>query len=200
MLHINGAVIVEGKYDKSRIKNIVDCPVIVTNGFGIFSDSETAKLIRTYAETGVIVILTDSDSAGFKIRGHIKGLVPEGRIRNAYVPDVYGKERRKVSPSAEGKLGVEGLPDDVIVSALKACLSTDDVAVGADRRRITKMDLFEDGFSGGRNSSLKRQKLIERLNLPQRLPPNSLLDALNSLVGYDEYKALAEEINASPDE
>lgn len=200
MLHINGAVIVEGKYDKSRIKNIVDCPVIVTNGFGIFSDSDTARLIRTYAQTGVIVILTDSDSAGFKIRGHIKGLVTEDRIRNAYVPDVYGKERRKASPSAEGKLGVEGLPDDVIISALKACLSADDVAVGAGRRRITKMDLFEDGFSGGRNSSIKRQKLIERLNLPQRLPPNSLLDALNSIVSYDEYKALAEEISSLPDE
>ncbi len=199
MLHINGAVIVEGKYDKSRIKNIVDCPVIVTNGFGIFSDSDTARLIRTYAQTGVIVILTDSDSAGFKIRGHIKGLVPEDRIRNAYVPDVYGKERRKASPSAEGKLGVEGLPDDVIISALKACLSADDTAVGAGRRRITKMDLFEDGFSGGRNSSLKRQKLIERLNLPQRLPPNSLLDALNSIVSYNEYKALAEEISSLPD-
>ncbi len=200
MLHINGAVIVEGKYDKSRLKNIVDCPVIVTNGFGIFSDSETAKLIRTYAESGVIVILTDSDSAGFKIRGHIKGLVPEDRIRNAYVPDVYGKERRKASPSAEGKLGVEGLPDDIIISALKACLSADDVAVGAESRRITKMDLYEDGFSGGLNSSSKRQKLIERLNLPQRLPPNSLLEALNSLVSYDEYKALAEEINALPED
>ncbi len=200
MLHINGAVIVEGKYDKSRLKNIVDCPVIVTNGFGIFKDSETARLIRTYAESGVIVILTDSDSAGFKIRGHIKGLVPEDRIRNAYVPDVYGKERRKASPSAEGKLGVEGLPDDIIISALKACLSADDVAVGAESRRITKMDLYEDGFSGGLNSSSKRQKLIERLNLPQRLPPNSLLEALNSLVSYDEYKALAEEINALPED
>lgn len=200
MLHINGAVIVEGKYDKSRIKNLVDCPVIVTNGFGIFSDGGIVSLIRTYAEAGVIVILTDSDSAGFKIRGRIKGLVPEDRIRNAYVPDIYGKERRKASPSAEGKLGVEGLPDDVILSALKACLSADDVALGAESRRITKMDLFEDGFSGGRNSSRKRQRLIERLNLPQRLPPNSLLDALNSLVSYDEYKALAEEINASPEE
>lgn len=198
MLHINGAVIVEGKYDKSRLKNIVDCPVIITNGFGIFSDSETAKLIRTYAESGVIVILTDSDSAGFKIRGHIKGLVPEDRIRNAYVPDVYGKERRKASPSAEGKLGVEGLSDDIIIPALKACLSADDVAVGAESRRITKMDLYEDGFSGGLNSSLKRQRLIQRLNLPQRLPPNSLLEALNSIVSYDEYKALAEEINALP--
>ena len=198
MLHINGAVIVEGKYDKSRLKNIVDCPVIVTNGFGIFSDSETAKLIRAYAESGVIVILTDSDSAGFKIRGHIKGLVPEDRIRNAYVPDVYGKERRKATPSAEGKLGVEGLSDDIIISALKACLGADDVAVGAGSCRITKMDLYEDGFSGGLNSSLKRQRLIQRLNLPQRLPPNSLLEALNSIVSYDEYKALAEEINALP--
>lgn len=200
MLHINGAVIVEGKYDKSRVKNIVDCPVIVTNGFGIFKDKETAQLIRTYAQTGVIVILTDSDSAGFRIRGHIKGLIPEDRIRNAYVPDVYGKERRKANPSAEGKLGVEGLSDVVIISALKACLQSGDVQCRGNVRRITKLDLFEDGFSGGRNSSRKRAELIEKLNLPQRLPPNSLLDALNSIIDYDEYKALAYEINALPDE
>lgn len=200
MLHINGAVIVEGKYDKARIKNIVDCPVIVTNGFGIFSDKETQQLIRKYAQSGIIVILTDSDSAGFKIRGYIKGLVPELRIRHAYIPDVYGKERRKANPSAEGKLGVEGVSDDVIIRALKACLGADDVGNGSPSRRITKLDLFEDGFSGGRNSSRKRAELIARLNLPQRLPPNSLLDALNSIVGYDEYKALAAEINASPDD
>lgn len=200
MLHINGAVIVEGKYDKSRVKNLVDCPVIVTNGFGIFSDKQTEQLIRTYAQTGVIVILTDSDSAGFKIRGHIKGLVPEGRIRNAYVPDVYGKERRKANPSAEGKLGVEGLSDDIIISALKACLGAEDVAERGQSRRITKMDLFEDGFSGGRNSSRKRAELISRLDLPQRLPPNSLLDALNSIMDYDEYKSLAQEINSASDE
>lgn len=200
MLHINGAVIVEGKYDKSRLKNIVDCPVITTNGFGIFSDKATEQLIRTYAQTGVIVILTDSDSAGFRIRGHIKGLVPEQRIRHAYIPDVYGKERRKTSPSAEGKLGVEGVPDEVIIRALKACLRAGDVRNEALTRRITKLDLYEDGFSGGKNSSRKRAELIARLNLPQRLPPNSLLEALNSIVGYDEYKALAAQINASPDE
>ncbi len=200
MLHINGAVVVEGKYDKSRLKNIVDCPVIVTNGFGIFSDDDTVRLLRTYAESGIIVILTDSDSAGFKIRGHIKSLIPEDRIRNAYVPDVYGKERRKANPSSEGKLGVEGLSDDIILSALKACLGASDIEKRAHSRRITKLDLFEDGFSGGRNSSRKRQKLIGRLNLPQRLPPNSLLEALNSVIDYDEYKSLAAEINASPDE
>lgn len=200
MLHINGAVIVEGKYDKSRVKNLVDCPVIVTNGFGIFKDEETARLIRTYAQTGVIVILTDSDSAGFKIRGHIKGLVPEERIRNAYIPDVYGKERRKASPSAEGKLGVEGVSDDIILSALQTCLSADDVENRAPSRRITRMDLFEDGFSGGRNSSRKRAKLIGLANLPQRLPPNSLLDALNSIMDYEEYKSLAQKINSAADE
>ncbi len=199
MLHINGAVIVEGKYDKARVKNMVDCPVIVTNGFGIFKDSETERLIRTYAESGVIVILTDSDSAGFRIRGHIKSFVPEDRIRNAYVPDVFGKEKRKTSPSAEGKLGVEGLSDGIILSALKACLGSDGGENRVQSRRITKLDLFEDGFSGGKNSSQKRAELIRRLNLPQRLPPNSLLEALNGIVGYDEYKALANQINGAPD-
>ena len=111
-----------------------------------------------------------------------------------------GKERRKASPSAEGKLGVEGVSDGIILSALQTCLSADDVANRAPSRRITKMDLFEDGFSGGRNSSRKRQKLIEALNLPSRLPPNSLLDALNSIMDYEEYKSLAQKINSAADE
>lgn len=121
MLHIDGAIVVEGKYDKAKLKNIVDCPVIVTDGFGIYKNKDTVKLIRFYAENGGIIILTDSDSAGFRIRGYIKGIVPGGLVKNAFIPDIYGKEKRKAAPSAEGKLGVEGVPDEVIISALTKC-------------------------------------------------------------------------------
>lgn len=193
MLHIKGAVVVEGKYDKARLKNLVDCPVIVTNGFGVFNDSQTVKLLRFYAKNGGIIILTDSDSAGFKIRGYIKGIVADGKIRNAYVPDVFGKEKRKSAPSAEGKLGVEGISDDLIISALQACLDESDCET-TNARRITRLDLYDDGLSGGRDSKALRSELLKRLSLPERLPSNSLLDALNSIITYDQYKVLIEKI------
>ena len=201
MLHCDGAVVVEGKYDKAKLKNLIDCPVIVTNGFGIFKDAETAKLIRLYAQKGGIIILKDSDSAGFKIRGYIRGIVPNGRVVNAYIPDIYGKESRKREPSAEGKLGVEGVPDEVIMSALEKCIN--DLKDGAETgggckphgdRLITRLDLYEDGLSGSKNSSWMREQLLKELSLPQRLPSNSLLDALNRLISYDEYRRLVEKI------
>lgn len=201
MLHCDGAVVVEGKYDKAKLKNLIDCPVIVTNGFGIFKDAETAKLIRLYAQKGGIIILTDSDSAGFKIRGYIRGIVPNGRVVNAYIPDIYGKESRKREPSAEGKLGVEGVPDEVIMSTLEKCINdlkdsaeTDGGCKPHGDRLITRLDLYEDGLSGSKNSSWMREQLLKELSLPQRLPSNSLLDALNRLISYDEYRRLVEKI------
>ena len=201
MLHCDGAVVVEGKYDKAKLKNLIDCPVIVTNGFGIFKDAETAKLIRLYAQKGGIIILTDSDSAGYKIRGYIRGIVPNGRVVNAYIPDIYGKESRKREPSAEGKLGVEGVPDEVIMSALEKCINdlkdsaeTDGGCKPHGDRLITRLDLYEDGLSGSKNSSWMREQLLKELSLPQRLPSNSLLDALNRLISYDEYRRLVEKI------
>lgn len=201
MLHCDGAVVVEGKYDKAKLKNLIDCPVIVTNGFGIFKDAETAKLIRLYAQKGGIIILTDSDSAGFKIRGYIRGIVPNGRVVNAYIPDIYGKESRKREPSAEGKLGVEGVPDEVIKSTLEKCINdlkdsaeTDGGCKPHGDRLITRLDLYEDGLSGSKNSSWMREQLLKELSLPQRLPSNSLLDALNRLISYDEYRRLVEKI------
>lgn len=160
--------------------------MIVTNGFGVFKDQRTVELIRFYAKNGGIIILTDSDSAGFKIRGHIKGIVSDGTVRNAYIPDIYGKERRKAQPSAEGKLGVEGVPDSVIISALSELV--DDAKNSTDVRKITHMDLYEDGLTGAKDSSAKRQRLISLLSLPERLTANSLLDALNTRLSYDEYK------------
>lgn len=201
MLHCDGAVVVEGKYDKAKLKNLIDCPVIVTNGFGIFKDAETAKLIRLYAQKGGIIILTDSDSAGFTIRGYIRGIVPNGRVVNAYIPDIYGKESRKREPSAEGKLGVEGVPDEVIKSTLEKCINdlkdsaeTDGGCKPHGDRLITRLDLYEDGLSGSKNSSWMREQLLKELSLPQRLPSNSLLDALNRLISYDEYRRLIEKI------
>lgn len=197
MLHINGAVVVEGKYDKARLKNIVDCPVIVTNGFGVYNNKETAELIRFYAKNGGIIILTDSDSAGFRIRGYIKGIIPEGMVKNAYIPDVYGKEKRKAAPSAEGKLGVEGVADELIEAALLQCLCGEDTKQpdgGETKRKITRLDLFEDGLSGGKNSAELRVRLLKSLSLPERLPPNSLLDALNSAMSYEEYKKIVGEL------
>lgn len=193
MLHVDGAIVVEGIYDKARLKNIVDCPVIVTGGFGVFNNKETAGLIRFYAENGGIIILTDSDSAGFKIRGYIKGMVPKGMVKNAYIPDVYGKEKRKAAPSAEGKLGVEGVSDEIIIEALKKCIGNT-APKEENRRKITRLDLFEDGLSGGKNSSELRSRLLKRLSLPERLPANSLLDALNSALSYEEYKKIIAEL------
>ena len=193
MLHFNGAIVVEGKYDKARLKNIVDCPVIVTNGFGVFKDTETVKMIRFYAKNGGITILTDSDMAGFRIRGYIRGIVRDGPVKNAYIPDIYGKEKRKRETSAEGKLGVEGVPDDIITAALAPL--ADGAHTGAKERKITRLDLYEDGFIGGKNSSRLRKRLILELNLPLRLSPSSLLDAANRLIAYEEYRRLAKRLS-----
>lgn len=197
MLHINGAIVVEGKYDKARLKGIVDCPVIVTDGFGVYKNKETTRLIRFYAQNGGIIILTDSDSAGFRIRGYIKGIVPEGTVKNAYIPDIFGKERRKSVPSAEGKLGVEGIPDELLIEALRKFADNTQDNTSEDTahtRKITRIDLYEDGLSGRKNSSSLRAKLLRKLSLPEKLPASSLLDALNSALSYEEYKKTVGEL------
>lgn len=186
MIHINGAIVVEGKYDKIRLSGMVDCPIIVTEGFGIFKNDETKALLRWYAKNGGITILTDSDSAGFKIRGYIKGIISSGEIRNVYIPDVFGKEKRKLKPSAEGKLGVEGMSGEALLAAFTKA------GVIGERRgaspKITRADLFDDGLFGGRDSSAKRQELLRNLGLPENLSTSGLLDALNSFMSFDEYK------------
>ncbi|MCD7732412.1 MAG: DUF4093 domain-containing protein [Oscillospiraceae bacterium] len=192
MLHINGAIVVEGKYDKAKVARLVDCPIVVVNGFGVFKDNETVKLLRYYSENGGLIILTDSDSAGFRIRGHIKGIVKNGNVRCAYIPDIYGKEKRKPAPSAEGKLGVEGMPDSVLLEVLKP-FSEEQESSGD--RFVTKTDFYEDGFTGRPDSSSRRDELKRRLNLPERLNVNSLLEAINRTVGYEKYRETADEIN-----
>ncbi len=191
-LHINGAIVVEGKYDKAKLSRLVDCPIVVVNGFGVFKDAETVRLLRYYSENGGIIILTDSDSAGFRIRGHIKGIIPNGNVRCAYIPDIYGKEKRKLAPSAEGKLGVEGMPDIVLLEVLKP-FSEEQEPTGS--RNITKMDFYEDGFTGRPDSSKRRDELKQRLGLPERLNVNGLLEAINRTVGNEKYREAADEIN-----
>lgn len=193
MLHTNMAVIVEGKYDKIKLSSVIDAVIIPTNGFRVFKDKEKMELIRYYASGAGIIILTDSDSAGFKIRNYIKGSVGNARIFNVYIPDIYGKERRKTEYSKEGKLGVEGMDEDVLIEAFKKS-GIDFSSEPRRRRDITKMDLFEDGLSGGANSSEKRAKLLKILGLPELLTANAMLEVLNSMFTREQYKQAVSEL------
>lgn len=187
MLHTNMAVIVEGKYDKIKLSSIIDAVIIPTNGFGVFRDKEKMSLIRYYASNTGIIIMTDSDSAGFKIRNHIKGSVGNARVVNVYIPDIYGKERRKTEYSKEGKLGVEGVPDKIIIESFQKagiCFTDKPEAY----QPITKLDLFEDGLSGGKESSEMRRLLLKHLGLPELLTTNSMLEVLNVMLTKEQYK------------
>lgn len=194
MIKIDRAVIVEGRYDKIKLSSILDAVIIETEGFGIFNNKEKQELIRKLADTKGILILTDSDSAGFKIRSFIKGIVPADQIKHAYIPDIFGKEKRKTEPSKEGKLGVEGVKVDIIIDALEKagvlCEETEDKG----RREITKLDLYEDGLSGKPDSDALRKKLLSLLDLPERLTSNALLQVLNTFLTYEEYKKAVEDI------
>ncbi|MDR0992527.1 MAG: DUF4093 domain-containing protein [Ruminococcus sp.] len=188
MIKLKQAVIVEGKYDKAKLSNIIDAPIIDVDGFGIFNNPEKAELIRFFARRTGIIILTDSDRAGFKIRGFIKGIVNEGEAINVYIPDIYGKERRKTAPGREGKLGVEGIPDDILIEAFtKAGVFSETAPV---RPKITKADLAAKGLSGGKNSAERRKKLQASLGLPENLTANGLLDVLNAMFGREEFERL----------
>lgn len=193
MIHINEAVIVEGKYDKIKLKSIIDAVVIETNGFSIFKDKEKLALIRRMAEKRGVLIITDSDAAGFKIRNYLYGALPKDRVKHAYIPDIFGKEPRKTVPSKEGKLGVEGIPAQVVIDSLKRAGV---VYERTDRpgREITKADLVEDGLSGGPQSAQKRRQLAGELKLPERLSSNGLLQVLNGIYTYEEYKAAIEKL------
>ena len=197
MIKIKEAVIVEGKYDKIRLSGILDTVIIETDGFGVFSDKEKQRLIRFLAEKRGIVIMTDSDSSGFKIRSFIKGITNAENVKNVYIPDVYGKEKRKTEMSSEGKIGVEGMETRVLLEALgKAGVlcSENEKPVG---REITYTDFFEDGITGRENSGEMRKKLARRLNLPEKISSSALLKIINSYMTYDEYKAETEAVKAT---
>ncbi len=188
MIKIKEAIVVEGKYDKIKLSGIVDTVIIETDGFGIFKDKEKQKLIRFLAEKRGIIILTDSDSAGFKIRSFIQNITKCENIKNVFIPDVYGKEKRKTEASKEGKLGVEGIKKEIIIEALEKAGVFCDENKSATAREITHTDFYEDGITGGENSSAIRKSLAKELDLPERISSSSLLKLINSYMTYEEYK------------
>ena len=188
MIKIKEAVVVEGKYDKIKLSGILDTVIIETDGFGIFKDKEKQKLIRFLAEKRGIIIMTDSDSAGFKIRSFIQNITKCENVKNVFIPDIYGKEKRKTEFSKEGKLGVEGIESQIILASLEKAgviCSEDSKKEG---REITHTDFFEDGISGGENSSQIRKALARELNLPEHISSSALLKIINSYMTYEEYK------------
>ncbi len=198
MIKLKETVVVEGKYDKIRIETLVDALIITTDGFAIFKDKKKMQMLRNLAEKNGIIIMTDSDSAGFLIRNHLVGCIPNEYIKHVYIPDILGKEKRKDSPSKEGKLGVEGMSNDILENALKKAGITCETAV-INESPITKSDLFEDGYTGGEKSAERRAKLLARLNLPERMTTNALLKVLNATVSKGDYESITNEINKETD-
>lgn len=192
MIKIDKAIIVEGRYDKIKLSSMIDGIIIETEGFGIFKDKDKQKLIRKLAETKGIAILTDSDSAGFVIRNFITSIVPKEYITNVYIPDIYGKEKRKDSPSKEGKLGVEGVSAEILKEAFKKAGIGVSQSETNERKKITLNDFFDDGLTGDTQSKRKRTDLLKKLDLPERMSTKAMLDILNTFITYDEYKKLVE--------
>ena len=188
MLHIREAIVVEGRYDKNTLSQVVDTLILETGGFQIFKDQEKMALLDRAARRRGLIVLTDSDGAGFVIRNFLKGAIPKERLKQAYIPDIYGKERRKSAPGKEGKLGVEGMPPEVLVQALERAGATfEDGGGAAAGAAITKGDLYELGFSGGPDSGVRRAALLKKLGLPERMTANALLEALNILYSREEF-------------
>ena len=192
MVKIKEAIVVEGRYDKNTLSQIVDAPILETSGFGIFKDKQQMALLRRIAETKGLIVFTDSDGAGFVIRNHIKSAIPGKYLKHAYIPDVYGKEKRKASPGKEGKLGVEGMTRDVILESLRRAGATIEGEEAHSANQITKQDLMELGLSGGPDASARRLKLLKELRLPERMSPNAMLQALNLLYTLEELTTIVE--------
>lgn len=194
MFRIKQAIITEGRYDKIRLSNIVDGVIICTNGFSIYKDREKQELIKSLAAKTGIIILTDSDSAGFQIRSFLRSIVKQGEVLNAVTPDIYGKERRKAQPSKQGKLGVEGIPDELIIEALKHAGAEINGEPACSRGEpLTRADLMDLGLIGGENSAAMRQELQRRLGLPELLSVKLLLEVANKMFSREEFVRAAEE-------
>ena len=188
MIRIREAIVVEGRYDKNTLRQLVDAPIFETTGFGVFHDRELINFLRKIAEKRGLIILTDSDGAGFVIRNYLKGVLPKDKVRHAYIPDVAGKEKRKRVPGKEGLLGVEGMTQDVLLEALRRAGATiEGENVRPAEQPLTKSDLYELGLSGQKNSAERRAALQRELSLPAHLGTNALLDALNILFTRDEF-------------
>ena len=196
MVKIKEAIVVEGRYDKNTLSQIVDAPILETNGFGIFKDKQQMKLLRQVAQLRGLIVFTDADGAGFVIRNHIKSAIPGKYLKHAYTPDIFGKERRKAAPGKEGKLGVEGMRPEIIVEALrKAGATIEGETDTRTRQEIGKADLMTLGLAGMPGSEENRKKLMKHLDLPERMSPNALLQALNLLYSLEELTQLMEQIN-----
>lgn len=195
-MRVREVVVVEGRCDVNAVKRAVDAAVVETSGFGIFSDREKLKLLRALGAERGLLVLTDADGAGFVIRNFLRGSLAGIPVKHAYIPDVYGKERRKRRPSGEGKLGVEGMPDRVILEALARAGATFEDAPGEDgrpARRLGKRDLYLSGLSGRPESARRRRELLKRLSLPEHLNANAMLEALNILAVRPGYREILEE-------
>ena len=186
MVKIKEAIVVEGRYDKNTLSQIVDAPILETAGFGIFKDKKQMALLRQVAQKRGLIVFTDSDGAGFVIRNHIKSAIPAKFLKHAYIPDILGKEKRKSAPGKEGKLGVEGMTPEVILECLRRAGATIEGEDALPSRQITKQDLMELGLSGGKDASARRLALLKALNLPEHMSSNAMLQALNLLYSPEE--------------
>lgn len=188
MVRIREAIVVEGRYDKNTLSQVVDTVILETAGFGIFKDEERLRLLRRLAAERGLIVLTDSDGAGFVIRSYLKGAVDPALVKHAYIPDRPGKERRKRKPGKEGKLGVEGMPPQTLIEALRqggATFLEETEGERPSRCPITKADLFAAGLSGTPDAAERRAELLKRLDLPEHLSSNAMLEVLNALYGYE---------------
>lgn len=194
MITIREAIVVEGRYDKNTLSQIVDAPILETSGFGIFKDKQQLALLRRVAESRGLIVLTDSDGAGFVIRNYLKSAIPAQYLKHAYIPDIYGKEHRKTNPGKEGKIGVEGMSRELIFEALRRAGATIEGNDSESASRITKQDMMDLGLSGGVDSAALRQKLLHKLDLPEHMSANALLQALNLLLDLEQLTKLVTEI------
>ena len=195
MRRIREVIVVEGRYDKNALRQVVEATVVETGGFGVFNDRERLALLRRLAAERGLILLTDSDAAGFVIRNFLKGAIPKDQLKQAYIPDIYGKERRKAAPGKEGKLGVEGMSPQVLLAALERAGATFEDGQPSEERAepITKADLYALGLTGGQDSQTKRRALLQKLGLPEHMTANAMLEALNILYTRGEFLSAMEE-------
>ena len=192
MVKIREAIVVEGRYDKNTLAQIVDAPILETAGFGIFKNKEQMELLRRVAKEQGLIVFTDSDGAGFVIRNRIKSAIPASQLKHAYIPDIYGKEKRKSAPGKEGKLGVEGMRPEVILEALRRAGATfeEEPVQSVPPREITKQDLMDLGLSGSPDAGERRKKLLKACRFPEHMSANAMLQALNLLYTLEEVQDL----------
>lgn len=193
LIHIDRPVVTEGRYDKIKLESVIDALIITTDGFGIFRDAELKKYLRFISEKNGLIVLTDSDRAGFRIRAYIRSVVGADKVTDLYIPDVYGKERRKEAPSAEGKLGVEGIDADILRELFTAYARPAADAEN-DSQKLTVFDLYEAGLSGKKDSAKLRREVLRALGLPERLSSGSLLGVINRYAGRERFNAVMKEL------